>query len=355
MKNEFLLKNEYKNWLIENTQITEGSAISYLSYVSGVNKLISFSKEKKEEQLNLFTTLNTEFEKKNYKAINEILSFVIDELSIKNVEVIFGRPKKTLQNYKSALYRYLEFLIEYLPDSEDDIESGVKTSEEQVENMQIFTTKGKVLSSGIVDRVYLKKDLVKTFLSRIKTQDRTYENIFFPIRFITRIFRLKKEHKAFNKWLNDLLCSINIFVKDSEISFKDVTKLCIINNEVYITYNGVSKLAYTKLSDNKTIEPFDVPALRKIAIDHDRSLFNVMNDNLKNLPTILLITNELKENIHGKITYQKLSKLSHSNKLDEFIKKNIKTDSLLKELKLIASETKLQLMDNSQNVSKGKK
>lgn len=95
-------------------------------------------------------------------------------------------------------------------------------------------------------------------------------------------------------------------------------------------------------------------ALKKIAIDHDRSLFDVMTNNVNNLPTILQITNELKKHIHGKVTYEKLSKASHSHKLNEFIQ-TINTPDLLNELELISSETNLQLMDSSQNTSKGKK
>lgn len=350
MKSKFLLKDEFKNWLIGTSKTSEESAKSYLSYVSGADKLILVSKKDSNEKSNLFTILQTEFKEGKGKTIKETILFVIDELSRKNAEEIFGRPKKTLQNYRSGLYGYLDFLIEQSFFVENDEEDEITT----IENQQIYTDTGKLLSENRADIVFSKNDLKKNFSLRIKTQDRFYEDIFFPIRFITRVFSIKQERNVFTNWLTDLLNSITIFLEEKEITFAEITALTIANNKVYITHKGIEKLAYTKLSDNKTLTPFDVLALKKIAIDHVRSLFDVMNDNLDNLPTILQITNELKKHIRGKVTYKKLSKVSHSDKLDEFIQ-TINTQNLLKELELISTETNLQLMDSSQNTSKGKK
>lgn len=355
MKSKFLLKEEFKNWLTETNKTSESSAKSYLSYVSGADKLISISNKKNSEKFNLFTIVHSAFEKQDTDVIEETLLFVIDQLSRKDAEEVFGRPKKTLQNYKSGLFSYLDFLIEQ-PFSTENIKTTVlEIKEVQIEDLNIFTNTGKSLSKDNTVKVYTKKDLEKNFSLRIKTQDRFYENIFFPIRFVNRVFSIQKEKSIFKNWLNHLLNSIEIFVEKKDITtFAEVSSLSIANDKVYITHKGIEKLAYTKLSDNKTIIPFNVKTLNKIAIDHDRSLFDVMNANLSSLPTFLLITSELKKHIEGKVTYQKLSKVCHSNKLDEFIK-TINTQSLLKELELIASETKLQLMDSSQNTSKGKK
>lgn len=79
-----------------------------------------------------------------------------------------------------------------------------------------------------------------------------------------------------------------------------------------------------------------------------------MKVNIDSLPTILQITEEIKKHIEGKVSYPKLSKISHSSIMDNFIE-TIDTRNLLKELEFIASETSLQLMDSSQNTSKGKK
>lgn len=351
---EFLLKQEFKNWLTETDKVSEGSAKSYLSYVSGADKLITISKKTSSEKFHLFTILQAEYNKQNTEAIEETILFVIDELSIENVEEVFNRPKKTLQNYKSGLYSYLEFLIEQsfsikkINDT-DEIEATTN----KVEDIKVFKNTGKSLSENKIVKIHSKSDLIKNFSLRIKTQDRFYENIFFPIRFITRVFSLKKERSVFTNWINNLLNSITIFLEENETTFREITSLTIENDKVYVTQKGIKKLAYTKLSDNVTLVPFSLKALNKISIDHDRSLFDVMNTNLTSLPTIILITNELKKHIPGKISYQKLSKISHSNKLNDFIE-TIDTQDLMQELMLIASETSLQLMDSSQNTSKGK-
>lgn len=354
MESEFLFKHEFKNWLTETAKISEGSAKSYLSYVSGADKLISVSEKDSSEKFDLFTLLEHEFRKQDFKTIEKTLLFVIDELSRKNADVVFSRAKKTLQNYKSGLYSYLDFLIQQPFSIDNSNEEEIKTIEFQIKDLQVYTDTGKSLVKNKADKEYSKIDLKKNFSFRIKTQDRFYENIFFPIRFINRVFSKKNERGVFENWLNDLLNSITIFLDETKTSFQEITALTISNNKVYITHNGIEKLTYTKLSDNKSLVPFDVLTLRNIAIDHDRSLFDVMNANLTSLPTILQITNELKKHIYGKITYSKLCNASHSDKLDNYIE-TINTQNLLKELKLIASETNLQLMDGSQNTSKGKK
>lgn len=354
IKNKFLLKEEFKNWLIDTNKTSEGSAKSYLSYVSGADKLISISDDNCKK-LNLFTIIQSAFEKQDTVVVEESLLFVIDQLSRKDAEEVFHRPKKTLQNYRSGLFSYLEFLTEQTFPTEKSKATLVEIKEIQFEGLHIFTDTGESLSNDNVAKEYSKKDLEKNFSLRIKTQDRFYENIFFPIRFVTRVFSIQKERSIFKNWINTLLDSIDIFLEENDTTaFAEISSLSIVNDKVYITHKGNEKLAFTKLSDNKTLIPFNVKTLNKIAIDHDRSLFDVMNINLSSLPTFLLITNELKKHIEGKVTYSKLSKASHSKNLDEFIK-TINTQSLLKELELIASETKLQLMDSSQNTSKGKK
>lgn len=354
MKGEFLLKDEFKKWLIETEKTSEGSAKSYLSYVSGADKLISVSEKNSTEMCNLFAILQAGFKKQDSKIIEETIFFVIDELSRKNAEEVFGRPKKTLQNYKSGLYSYLDFLLEQSFPVGNGMGDELEIMESEIEDLHIFTDTGKSSSENNVVKVHSKNDLIKNFSLRIKTQDRFYEDIFFPIRFITRVFSMNNERNVFKNWLNHLLNSIAIFLEVSNTTFAEITSLTIANNRVYIAYQGIEKTVYTKLSDNKTLVPFDIKTLNKISIDHDRSLFDVMNANLNHLPIILQITNELKKHILGKVTYQKLSKVSHSDNLDEFIK-TINVQNLLKELELIASETNLQLMDSSQNTSKGKR
>jgi len=356
MKGEFLLKDDFENWLTKTVELSPEAAKSYISYVRGADKLISVSKKGSSEKFSLFTILQEEFGKQNIEIIEETLRFVIDELSRKNAEEFFNKPKKTLQNYKSGLNRYLNFLSEQSFSFENVNAEKIETPENQIENFDIFTDTEELLSNNEVVKVYSKNDLIKNFSLRIKTQDRFYEKIFFPIRFINRVFSIQNKRSIFNKWLNSLLDSITIFLKDEKTTFKEITSLTIENDEVFINHKKQEKLAYTKQANNTKIVPFSLSTLNKIAIDHDPSLFKVMNDNLKKLPTIRDITEELKKHIIGNVTYSKLSKASHSNSnnLNDFIG-TINTNDLLAELELISSKTNLQLMDSSQNTSKGKK
>lgn len=259
MKNNFLLKDEFKNWLIETAKITEASARSYLSYVSGADKLISITTKDSTERKNLFTILQAAFDQHNIERVKATILYVIDELSRKNADKVFGRPRKTLHNYRSGLYSYLEFLTEqpvpYEDISEEEFETPVPfedISDEEFEtpvseiDIQVVTDTGESLTAISDDKVYLKNDLVKNFSLRIKTQDRFYGNIFFPIRFITRLYSKRNERNVFNDWLNHLLNSIIIFIEGDKTTFADISALTIANNKVYITLNGTERIAYTK-------------------------------------------------------------------------------------------------------------
>lgn len=54
------------------------------------------------------------------------------------------------------------------------------------------------------------------------------------------------------------------------------------------------------------------------------------------------------------MTYKKLSNLSRAEKMED-IALNVDLVAFLNELKFIFDNTKLQLMDSSQNIKKGKK
>lgn len=344
---EFLLKDEFEYWLVLTAKISQSSAKSYLSYISSVNKIIKF----KNERDSLFFVMRRKYKENDITGIETLISLVIEQLSNKKGDVLFNRSLKTLQNYKSALFQYLEFLIEITIDED---KTDIKQDEIIIKDFSRLQGMLNLVLGNVKEQHYSKADLISTFSSRIKTQDRTYADIFFPTRFISRIFRVHKKQDILKKWLTKLIDSIVIHIENEEVKFAKITALSIINNCVYISYQGKEYLAYTKLADNKTLELFDVKNLSNISIDHIVPLHDVMNVNIAELQTIVKITNELKKYISVNVTYNKLVKTSSLGELNDFIK-TIDTDKLLKEIELISSKTNLQLMDRSFNTSKGKK
>jgi len=354
MNNNFLFKQEFEEWLIKIEGLTKDSAKSYLSYISGANKLILVSRKGSVEKTSLFTLLETECKKQNYQSIGNALSYVITELSRLKADKTFNRPIKTLQNYKSGLNSYLIFLSEQpfsIFNYEDINQESIESEDDTI---NIFTETENIIPDSNNALFFSKDDLTKNFSLRIKTQDRFYEKIFFPIRFITRVFSLRNQNAAYRKWLSDLLDSIIIFLENGQTTFSEIKSLCINNGQVSVNLEGSNKIVYTKLSDNKSLMPFEIDKLKEISIDHSFSLFEVLNSNLESLPTIIDISKKLKDHIPDKVTYANLCQVSHSDILNDYIDK-INTDSLLKELYIISSKTNLQLMDRSQNTSKGKK
>ncbi len=339
------LEKKFKIWLIEEYGISEDSSKSYLTYLRGLNKIIKISQNKNKSSF--FLLLEQCISLKDVSKMEHAFFLVIEELSKENADILLKRAKKTLQNYKSALFSYLEFFKENL-ESNDNLD--IKN-----ENKIEILNEDEVIISQIMTKItYSKKDLISIFKNRVKTWDRVYENIFFPIQFVSRIYREQKDTKEYNKWIEKLIDSIIIYTKDSKIIFKEIIGLSIIDNRMYIELKDSTKLAYTKMSDNHTLEPFIISKIKNATIDHSVSLFDIMNDNIDSFPIITAITKQLKKHIEGGVTRDKLVKVSKLNKLSSFIN-TINLKLLLDELMIISSKTDLQLMKDSNNTSKGRK
>lgn len=364
MTTEFYQKEEFNQWLIKNLGISESSAKSYLSYVSGASKTVEI---KNIKSYRLFDILGSNISQSKLKT--NAIDFMIQQLSRKDAEMRFGRPLKTLQNYKSGLYAYLEFLIEndYIVSEEDQQTDEESDLLDNINSLSYEFSESEYASEDIIYE-YSKKDVFANFKLRMNTQDRTYDNIYYPIRFIVSYFNIIGNRKAFEEWNNKLLGSIHLFVENKKIELSKIEKL-IFNNSanVFVSIKGKNFQIFTKLTDNVTLAPMQISNIKDIAIDHETSLYEVMNKNISKLNCFNLITTEIKNQIlknENKFEKLKLSKYSQLSRVSsqKYIKENyskdfiksINPEDLLKELYLIASETNLQLMDNKQNISKGK-
>lgn len=199
---------------------------------------------------------------------------------------------------------------------------------------------------------YSKNDLYKIFSFRLITQDRFYDSIFYPISFIKRFLYLKGEKQFLDNWVERLLDSVNVHLEDGMIPLNTISELEISNRNIYVKTKGISEMAFTKLSDNKTLVPFDIQLLRKVALDHEKPLLHIMSENMEALLTFQAITKELKKHLRGTINRKKLMK-SNNEVLNSNFFDVLNLDNLKMEMELIASKTSLQLMDSGHNLSKG--
>ncbi len=310
MKTEkFYLQDEFEQWLIDTGICKDTSAASYISYVKNANKYYA----EKNGGKALLEKIKSNFTDDN---IEDLINQAVDNLS----EETKAPKPKTIQNYQSALYRYKDFLLQYTV------------------NVNNFS----------------KSDLIKIFSSRMTTQDRYYEKIFYPIRCINRISRETKRRDDFKRLLDELLNKIEIVIDNNGnvTTLNDVKSLTILDNRVMITTNGnkSAQAVFTKLADGEDkYGKLCVERISKIAIDHVSSLCDIMNVNAQNLPVIAEITTALKEEIEGRVTYKKLCDASRAIDIS-----GVDVEALLKEVKFIFGATNLQLMDSTENTKKGK-
>lgn len=115
-------------------------------------------------------------------------------------------------------------------------------------------------------------------------------------------------------------------------------------------FNGYSILS--KNFQTNELKKIEVLELKYIAIDHIKSISNILKDNSKNekdFSQLLFISKQLKKYLNIPITYKKLiakgTKLSNDK---EFIKQ-INKGQLKREIEYLMKATELQLMCSKDN------
>jgi len=365
MKNTFLLRAEFIEWLVTIAKFPLASAKSYCSYVAAVDKTFILNNEGKNEETNLFKMLDVFVCNEDTFGMDNTIIALINELSKDNIEEQLKTPLSSIQKWRSGLFQYREFLYYHIETNigfkETDEEKNQVINPSEDFNLDEIEEVGSITLQDFDDEIildenssytYSKNDLYKIFSFRIITQDRFYDAIFYPINFIKRFLYLKGEKQYLDNWVERLLDSVNINLENKMIQLNTISELEINNRKIYIKSKGISEMAFTKLSDNKTLVPFDIQQLREVALDHEKPLLHIMSENMETLLTFQAITKELKKHLRGTINRKKLMKASNKVLKSDFVDElNLK--HLKNEMELIASKTSLQLMDSGHNSSKG--
>lgn len=361
-----LLRKEFTEWLVNTGGLKISAAGSYCDYISAADRTLEIYKNGSEEKSNLFAVLETEVFNGDSERMVEIVDEVIDQLSENDIETKLNKSLKYIKNWKSALYKYKEFLHDYI-----DSEIDVITDEEPVENYELIAEAEayvsgkstghwrigkKVKSNDLLEAdknyTHSRLDLYKCFSFRIITQDRLYDELFYPISFIKRLFYLKGERLFMDTWINELLDKVTIHVPDGIVKLAQISRLEISDNQVHIESNGALLRVFTKESDNIKLVPFAVNKLRRITLDHDIPLQRIMHENSDNLQAFKEITATLKKYLKRKPSLKKYKKACNLTLGSDFINL-IDIDRLKAEMNLISSLTNLQFMDGIENTRKG--
>ncbi|TDW52736.1 hypothetical protein EV144_1011429 [Flavobacterium sp. 270] len=325
MKNRFFEEDEFKKWLVTNQITSEDSAYSYCSYVNSVEKNFHFNSKVEDIASG-----------KLNKTYPDLIIEILQALSEKNIAEKINKSSKTLRNWKSGFIAYGEYLA-------TNFENSTETGSEEIskDNYTSF------------DSEYSKEDIYKNFTFRLITQDRFYENLYFPVSFIKRIFYRNKEKLFFDNWINSILDDTVLHFKDSENLLKNISHIFFDNQGIKAKIlNNVSNL-YTKLPNNIDKEPFISNEMKKIALDHCKPMLTIIRDNHHQLIELQKITNDINRIIgKGKINRTALSQASRQLFEQSYLD-TINLNQLKAELNIIADETSLQLMDAKFNSSKG--
>lgn len=341
-----LLREEFENWLVKNGMVSVDSSKSYGIYMSSaLKKITEIKNHTTPEEDSYFDLIEKALHNGNEEMLEEAILILFQYLCKDGVAEELGCSKKYIQNWRSALLQYGEFLLDWV--------SNVPSEEDQ-DNEAVLAELAE-FSEAIeqADFTYDKKNLYRVFTLRLVTQDRFYNSLFFPISLIKKIFYKRNEKKLFDQCINEMLDHTKVFHQNGFFYLKDIQQIDFANGKVLIQQKDKTFLAYTKMADNSSLSPFTTMQLSKIALDHDKPMYNIITEKANELEVLQIITNEIKKHIGSdKLNRNSLARVSKIVFENDFVA-SLSLEALKKELDLIVSETVLQLMDSSQNSSKG--
>lgn len=327
--NRFFEESNFHSWLIDNNITSPSSASSYCTYVNSANNILQFNKE-----------LQDIYNYQISKSYTEIIEEVLQVLSEKNYDKRINKAKSTIGNWKSGFRAYGEYLISNFEAENEDL------TNDEISNKSLLIN---------YNTSYTKQDLYKIFTFRLITQDRLSGEIYFPISFIKRIF-YKTGNKAYlDKWTKKILDNTVIHLENNELKLKQISNLYFDAEGVKTEVKQKLYHVYTKHSNNVDKSPFETKELRKIALDHDKPMLQIMNNLGSELVELQNMTSIINEKLKNrKLNRPELSKISNSLFSDLYLD-TVNIDQLKSDMDLIGEHTKLQLMDANINSKKGSK
>ena len=342
------LKSEFEFWLVEYTNVSVASSKSYGTYLqSAYTKIKGCKLFLLPEEEPFFYQIERAVIHNDEEKLKENIFLLFEFLSKNGIEEILGCSLKYIKNWQSALVRYGEFLFDQIANS---------LSNKKIENTSVSIEIAPFFEiESASDSVYDKKSLYKIFMFRLITQDRFYDSVFFPISFIKRIFYKRNEKKMFDEFINHMLDHTKVYYQEGYFLLKEIQYLNFTDRNVYIHHKNKQYIAYTKMSNNISLVPFTSIHLSKIALDHEKPMLTIINEKVSELTILREITEQIKVYIgKTKIDRKVLANISKTLFEIGFVN-TINLENLKSELLQIAAATTLQLMDSSENSSKGTK
>lgn len=341
------LKDKFHNYVEENK--SSGTADSYVYYLQQLfNKLeLPFANLDAQEGRKWLLLLPYIFAfdiDKGFQVLEIWMNHLNNHISKLKKD---NKPFKTFQNRKSALQAYINFLCEV----RDTTPSDLYASQQRVNNTIINNI--KLQYSGITIPVEGSHGLIKSFLSRMRSEDRypTGKNaIYYPARLLSKILG-----KKFTEIAVDSIRNITVFAKNRSYQLNQIEEITIDKNgrtfaKIKETGNTFLVLNYENDDNNPLIAKSEADLSR----EHNPSIAHILQNStikwkeLHNLTSLINNHFTCPQNENPSIISNTIQ--SNWNGANQ---QNVK-QGLLDDIKTILSMTTFTLMQKSLNSSLNK-
>lgn len=361
-KNDFdLLIDEFGSWLLDEGIVkTKKTALSYKSYVKalarGINKVYG---KNWFENFPLFYT-DDEFAKQSnlYNFTNIFLNG--QKQSAK------GLAKKNWTNRQSGFKRFINFLESKYSNFNEEDDDFIVDNNETTSSAQLTPTVTRKITDSTVIEELNHQELMNKFKSRAKSWGRYYPDFgsqngfFYLAKTVNKLFSDANDDRWEKLLEDDFNNNLHIFVgpnKNDYRVFNDVIKMEYLGDGTFrvIFSDGIFTL-YTRTSDNKIIPEKTSGGWKDVSIDHIISLDNDLRSKVNSLPTMRKITDLIVDCLNELgIPYKDWR---YESKWWKEVYDEISTElAPLRNLlyhEICSLDRQYELMDKSQNSSKGK-
>lgn len=324
---------EFTAWLPKNTKVqTEKSINDYKSHINTLPKHI-FTDEQSQALWEVFPVI-----------LETDIELALHTLSV--LETFFDGPSR----YHSAFRYYAEFITSLNQDAEE-IEEIEEIAEEEVlaeEN----------ISTPVVEETFDKRvkrdgkitisNFRTTIATRLKTQDRIYDPVYFPIRLLGTILKNgTPETKAYWKqWHKACTDSIKVYTRAQESNLTEIKSFMICTDgSVWVRFKDgkVSELL-TRTIDGKELRSFSISKLDGITIEHMPTMKKLLSqqDNFPALKKVTEICKTMSTSKAGAILRKQVWEKA-STQLTPL------ASEIQREMELLKQNMTLELMESSEN------
>ncbi len=354
--------DEFRGWMSEYGNLKKSSAGSYIAYLKALGRYITgleyvYSSLREDNTALAFDIL---------EKVDEKLSALLSSLSVSS------EMKKDLNNWRSAVRKYVDFLqdeIEVIPDEEEleELSAAIPQTLETYRSGLEYMEVGDTIE-------YTLDELKKNFAFRLSTQNRMSndKDIFYPISIIRKLFCYSqhngkktatpnRDYDWFKNWIDDYAGEIQVLLNGKSYQLSDIRALLLYpaTENVYIRVPDVNGdlWVYTETADGKT-EPLKATGIRKIHIDHTPLMAQVLTDNISLIPAIDTLSKEIKATAKTNridlkpANFGKISKILFAD--EKYVDGQLLPliPALKEELDLLRKKCTLTLMQASHNLRK---